>query len=54
MGLAFKRMYIDIPADQHAEFKALAETQGKSMSALIRELIAEKLHQERKPGKRKK
>lgn len=39
MSLAFKRMYVDIPADTHDRLKILAVERGMSQKALVADLI---------------
>ena len=39
MSLAFKRMYVDIPADTHDRLKLLAVERGMSQKGLLAELI---------------
>lgn len=51
MALAFKRMYVDIPADTHDKLKMLAVERGMSQKGLVAELIEQAC--ERKPARKK-
>ena len=45
MGAAFKRMYVDLPADMHAQMKQKCAEQNKSQAVYIRELIQANLEE---------
>ena len=54
-GLAFKRMYVDIPTETHEKLVKLAAERGMSQKGLVAELIEEatKPKPTRKKTKRK-
>jgi len=53
-GMAFKRMYIDIPTETHNGLVDLAAERGMSQKGLVAELINEAVADANKPKPRKK
>ena len=53
-GLAFKRMYVDIPPDTKEKLEKLAAQKGMSQKGLVALLIENACEQKRKPATRSK
>jgi len=54
MGLAFQRMYVDLPPDTKVRLKARAAERGMSMKGLVAKLIEEDCKPSKKPATRSK
>lgn len=52
MAVAFKRMYVDLPADVHAKFQEKCASEGRPMKTVLEELIIQ--HTETKRGRKKR